>query len=80
MDSVWDNILAEIIGVDNVENTGLRFQVERKIKLDSMHIELEKLIKNEKKEIQPRKSLELHSKVVELRNKIEEMEAKPLLG
>jgi len=65
MDSVWDNILAEIIGVDNVENTGLRFQVERKIKLDSMHIELEKLIKNEKKEIQPRKSLELHSKVKE---------------
>ena len=80
MDLVWTNIQAEVIGVDHVEETSLEFQVNRKIKLDDMTVELEKLRKVEKKEIQPRRKQEIHIKIVGLKNRIEEMEENPLLG
>ena len=80
MDLVWTNIQAEVIGVDHVEETGLEFQVIRKIKLDDITIELERLKKAEKKEIQPRRKQEIHAKVVVLKKRIEEMEGNPLLG
>lgn len=80
MDLVWTNIQAEVIGVDHVEETGLEFQVIRKIKLDDMTVELEKLKKAEKKEVQPRRKQEIHAKVIDLKNRIEEMEGNPLLG
>lgn len=80
MDLVWDNIQAEVIGVDHIEETGLKFQVIRKIKIDDMTVELEKLKKEERKEIQPRRKQEIHAKVVALKNRIEEMEGNPLLG
>ena len=80
MDLVWTNIQAEVIGVDHVEETSLEFQVNRKINLDDMTDELEKLRKAEKKEIQPRKKQESHIRIVGLKNRIEEMEENPLLG
>ena len=79
LDTAWENMLADIIGVKHIEETGLDFQVHRKIKLDEMYKNLDRLKKNEKKEIQPRKKHELHSKVIKLKNDIEEFESNPLM-
>ena len=77
LDVVWENMLAGIIGLSHIEETGLDFQVQRKIKLNEMYKNLEKLKKNEKKEIQPRKKHELHSMVIKLKKEIEELESNP---
>ena len=80
LDVAWDNALASVIGVDHIEETSLDFQVKRKIRLLDMYTELEKLKKNEKKEMQPRRKQDLHTKVIKLKKEIEELESNPLMA
>ncbi len=74
LDNAWDGIQAQVMNLEHIEETGLDFQVEKKIKLDDLKAQLEKLKKSEKKEIQPRRKHELHLQVLQLSDEIKKIE------